>query len=1109
MRTLRITLTAVMLVTGLALLGRAVPVARAYTLTVDNTIACDDTTGSPAYCTIQAAVDAASDGDTISVAAGTYTEGITLTPGKDLTLVGAGRDVVTWICPSGGYCIYGSMSGYTGSMNYDISGFTFNARSDPAATWGAGIQINRASSGPLALRIHDNRFIEDRASGDDTHWATSMLLCHNRHASRDGSGDAPVHIYNNIDETWGGMTMSNSQAYDIYNNVFDGCSDAIYNGHGCPDVAGNTFGDHHIYANTFKNASDDLHPNALTPAIDWQYYGAGGATHLPSTIENNFFQDNDTAIRFGMGTDMTYPAHVVKGNSFVDNGLAIRVTGAYSSPLNASGNWWGISTPAGVAAEVSANVDYTPWLDSGTDTSADPGFQGDFSTLHVDDDSPQTGTAGYIQEGINMVSGSTVYVAAGTYTERVTIDKSVDLRGAQYDVDPTASGARTDPANESTIDVSSLGYANPDIAIDMASGVSDVTIDGFTVVGDPTNTLADTSAIRCGGSSGTANNVSINNNIINGMYGVLYKGGDTLTVHRNRVEVNKGGVTVQPNLASDVTISDNVFSLGSSPVGGESAIYMTSCSQCSATGNTATGFVNGNGIGGSNLDHLTVSGNTFTGNRKGVNIWGTSTFIAVSNNDLSSSGKCGVNIKGQDVDITDNEIHNCGETGISIARHVIDTERVEIHHNNITGNTDNGLEVDAAVTEAVNATCNWWGAADGPSGAGPGSGDAVSGNALFDPWLLGPAPGGQCGGSVYVEKYHDLDEDGERDPGEPGLPEWHFVLKDGQGETVAEGDTDDEGKLSFGGLPFGSYTVCEDLPEGWVNSDPGNTCQTAIIGGGTVTPGPDSATLTVDGTSYLVEFLDTSNGGLTWTYRVTELEGKDLSHWVLGLCMSQDAVQSWFPTDADPGIEGVDLVAPDPTTGVSGIKWDVEDDFNNDGNPDGDSREFSFTLDAVYPVGTTDVAVKTGGQESKTDDDVIAGPHCGDVFSDVTFVFGNHEEPEDAITLASFTATAGVGAVNLAWETGTEVDNAGFNLYRAAAADGPYTKVNTALIAAEGDPVSGASYTYLDQRLLPGTYYYKLEDVDLNGVVTTHGPVSATILPRFRRPTYRPTMPQN
>ena len=95
----------------------------------------------------------------------------------------------------------------------------------------------------------------------------------------------------------------------------------------------------------------------------------------------------------------------------------------------------------------------------------------------------------------------------------------------------------------------------------------------------------------------------------------------------------------------------------------------------------------------------------------------------------------------------------------------------------------------------------------------------------------------------------------------------------------------------------------------------------------------------------------------------------------------------------------------------------------------------------------------------------------------------------------------------LAWETGTEVDNAGFNLYRATAPDGPYTKINAALIAAEGDPVAGASYSFLDKGLAAGTYYYKLEDVDLNGVTTLHEPVSATVLPGLRKPSYRPVAP--
>jgi hypothetical protein len=103
------------------------------------------------------------------------------------------------------------------------------------------------------------------------------------------------------------------------------------------------------------------------------------------------------------------------------------------------------------------------------------------------------------------------------------------------------------------------------------------------------------------------------------------------------------------------------------------------------------------------------------------------------------------------------------------------------------------------------------------------------------------------------------------------------------------------------------------------------------------------------------------------------------------------------------------------------------------------------------------------------------------------------QEGETAITLLSFTAQAGTDHVTLAWQTGSEVDNAGFNLWRAMAEDGPYTKLNKALIPAEGDPESGASYTYTDADVVKGvTYYYKLEDVDVHGVSTFHGPVSAT-----------------
>ena len=117
------------------------------------------------------------------------------------------------------------------------------------------------------------------------------------------------------------------------------------------------------------------------------------------------------------------------------------------------------------------------------------------------------------------------------------------------------------------------------------------------------------------------------------------------------------------------------------------------------------------------------------------------------------------------------------------------------------------------------------------------------------------------------------------------------------------------------------------------------------------------------------------------------------------------------------------------------------------------------------------------------------------------------EETAIALPSTSFTAQAGAGSVTLAWETGTELDNAGFNLYRAMLKDGPYTQINDALIAAQGDAVSGASYSFLDAPDY-GTFYYKLEDVDLYGTSTLYGPVKVTVARPLRLPLYRPRLPE-
>jgi hypothetical protein len=44
---------------------------------------------------------------------------------------------------------------------------------------------------------------------------------------------------------------------------------------------------------------------------------------------------------------------------------------------------------------------------------------------------------------------------------------------------------------------------------------------------------------------------------------------------------------------------------------------------------------------------------------------------------------------------------------------------VVVRHNDIVGNAQAGLRVAATQTSPVDATCNWWGSATGPSGEGP------------------------------------------------------------------------------------------------------------------------------------------------------------------------------------------------------------------------------------------------------------------------------------------------------------------------------------------------------------------------------------------------------
>lgn len=102
---------------------------------------------------------------------------------------------------------------------------------------------------------------------------------------------------------------------------------------------------------------------------------------------------------------------------------------------------------------------------------------------------------------------------------------------------------------------------------------------------------------------------------------------------------------------------------------------------------------------------------------------------------------------GTSATVTNSTITNCTD-GIAVGYSITDTTIVVAHNNSIYGNTDYGVN-NVSTAVVVNAENNWWGDASGPGPVGLGTGDNVSLNVDYDPWLQiywkdynGGAPGG-------------------------------------------------------------------------------------------------------------------------------------------------------------------------------------------------------------------------------------------------------------------------------------------------------------------------------------------------------------------------------
>ena len=112
--------------------------------------------------------------------------------------------------------------------------------------------------------------------------------------------------------------------------------------------------------------------------------------------------------------------------------------------------------------------------------------------------------------------------------------------------------------------------------------------------------------------------------------------------------------------------------------------------------------------------------------------------------------------------------------------------------------------------------------------------------------------------------------------------------------------------------------------------------------------------------------------------------------------------------------------------------------------------------------------------------------HTVSSFSDFT----GGESSALPVELVSFNASVKQNSVQLSWKTETEVNNYGFEIERSSNNE-TFTKYS--FIRGSGNSNSDKHYSFTDNNLQNGTYYYRLKQLDTDGQFSYSDVVKATI----------------
>lgn len=377
----------------------------------------------------------------------------------------------------GGYAMGFNLQGFTTDLV--ITGGTFNENRNGGlvlrSTVGAVItDVTVSHSGFETGTLSGIGIWEDVGTTSDIQFINPTVVDCGGRGIMFGTWDKTV---SNVSVTGGSVSTVSSGTANLGVMIYAGGAAGVISGIAYDGLTVDNSTDHQLFVMSDAGAvvSDVIVANCsfTNPSRgDVYFYVNGGGTIVGDNRVTNCEITGTVAPYSGLTVNGA--AVTVYENSFAGNDRAVNYVGA--GTLNASGNWWGSDAPVW-ANVVAGSVDYTPWmaLDGTYNT---PGFTGDFSELWVDDDSPQTGGLFYIQEAVDMVSGSVVYLAPGTYVGQVVINGFADLdligSGAGVSiVQPEATTMAynyTTPANNRAV----IAIVNSDVV-----DVSDLTVDGL------------------------------------------------------------------------------------------------------------------------------------------------------------------------------------------------------------------------------------------------------------------------------------------------------------------------------------------------------------------------------------------------------------------------------------------------------------------------------------------------------------------------------------------------------------------------------------------------------------------------------------------------------